>query len=1550
MKQAIKWAGIAIGVPVALILILFLLFYFPPFQNWAVKKAAAYASETTGMDITVGSIHLQFPLDLALEQVRVLQPNDSLYHHIDTVADIHKTVVDVQLWPLLHKQVMVDELSFEQMKVNTTNFIHAARIKGNLKHLRLQAHGIDLGKEHVQVSHCLMEDGALSVELSDTVKKDTTPSSNFWKIAINDFHARNTDFTLHMPGDTMSVRAFLGNTIAQDAYLDLYKSLYTVRHLDWTHGAVNYDMNDEPYAKGFDASHLALSDLTLVADSFYYCDSKLDLKVRKACFKEKSGLSITSLVGPFSMDSTSLALPSLRLKTPTSDLLLSYRMDLNAFADSAPGALKAVIHGTLGKQDLMTFVGSSLPAPLARRWPNYPLAIDGTVGGNMQKLRLNDVNLKLPTAFRIVADGFAGNLMDMDHLKADVDVDATTYDLSFITAMLDRDLMKTIRIPRGIGFRGNVKVDGQQYASRFMLTQGGGSIHGHAALDARRMAYTAVLKTKAFPLQHFVPSMGLHPLTADIDVKGAGTDFMSPRTTLHARGNIRRFRYDSYDLSGVQATANMSGGNIHAGINSHNPMFLGEATLDALTNGKMLRATVAGDFNKVDLYRLGLVDDPLTASLCAHIDLATDLKHYYKAQGMLSDIAILDAKQLHRPEDIVLDVLTTRDTTHAIVDCGDFHLNMDGSGGYERLLSQLNRVMAEGEKQFKEKYIDQVLLRQKLPVARIYLTAGTDNIVCRILRRQGIDLHNAFVDMDSSPITGLNGTMQFDSLVVDSFQIDTVRVKFLSDDKGMSYTAQLRNGPKNPNYIFNALLEGALNEHGSSLTARVYDKADRLGLRFSLQGSMEQHGISFHLFGDNPIIGYKEFSVNDSNYVYLGDDRRVSANLIMKAKDGMGVQVYSNDENTDALQDVTVTLHQFSIGDALAMIPYTPDMTGILDGDFHLVQTSEELSISSSVNVDDFIYEQCPMGNLGTEFTYMPKSDGSHYVDGTLTKDGDEIGTLTGTYRSQGKGYLDAVLGLDRLPMDLANGFIPDKLFGFRGYGEGSLTVKGALDKPDVNGEVYLDSCYMFSEPYGVEVRFANDPVTITSSRLLFENFEVFANNDSPLNVEGYFDFADVSRMMMNVRMRAKNFELIDAKETNRSEAYGKAFINFYGTMSGLMDNLSMRGRVDVLGTTDLCYNLKDSPLSTDNQLEGLVEFTNFSDTIQDAVNRPPLTGFNMDLTLNIDDGAHIDAFLNTDHSNYVDVTGGGTMRMQYNNVDNIRLTGRYTIGSGEMKYSLPVIPLKTFTIQDGSYIEFRGDPMNPALNITASEETKSTVGSDSGEGRVVKFNCGVVVTKTLADMGLEFTIDAPEDMTIHNQLQSMSKEERGKLAVTMLTTGMYLADGNTNQFTMNSALSAFLNSQINQISNKALRTLDVSFGVDNSFGSNGAMHTDYNFKFAKRFWNNRLRIVIGGKFSSGSDVTVQNETFFDNVTFEYRMSPVSNKYLRLFYERDSYDWLEGNVSKFGGGFLWKRKMRHFKDLWNFRDNSDVDVVPTLDADSVRTHRADSIKAEKQSR
>lgn len=89
------------------------------------------------------------------------------------------------------------------------------------------------------------------------------------------------------------------------------------------------------------------------ADSFYFCDSKIDVKIRQAQFRERCGLNVQQMYGRFVMDSLKLQLPDLCLRTPSSTLQTMVDMDMNAFADSAPGKLTAMIRGSIGREDLM---------------------------------------------------------------------------------------------------------------------------------------------------------------------------------------------------------------------------------------------------------------------------------------------------------------------------------------------------------------------------------------------------------------------------------------------------------------------------------------------------------------------------------------------------------------------------------------------------------------------------------------------------------------------------------------------------------------------------------------------------------------------------------------------------------------------------------------------------------------------------------------------------------------------------------------------------------------------------------------------------------------------------------------------------------------------------------------------------------------------------------------------------------------------------------------------------------------------------------------------
>ena len=73
MKKVMKWVAIVILIPILLFLLVTILLYLPPVQNWAAGKVADYASEKTGMDISVGHVSLSFPLDLKIDDFKMIK-------------------------------------------------------------------------------------------------------------------------------------------------------------------------------------------------------------------------------------------------------------------------------------------------------------------------------------------------------------------------------------------------------------------------------------------------------------------------------------------------------------------------------------------------------------------------------------------------------------------------------------------------------------------------------------------------------------------------------------------------------------------------------------------------------------------------------------------------------------------------------------------------------------------------------------------------------------------------------------------------------------------------------------------------------------------------------------------------------------------------------------------------------------------------------------------------------------------------------------------------------------------------------------------------------------------------------------------------------------------------------------------------------------------------------------------------------------------------------------------------------------------------------------
>ena len=744
------------------------------------------------------------------------------------------------------------------------------------------------------------------------------------------------------------------------------------------------------------------------------------------------------------------------------------------------------------------------------------------------------------------------------------------------------------------------------------------------------------------------------------------------------------------------------------------------------------------------------------------------------------------------------------------------------------------------------------------------------------------------------------------------------------------------NGPKNPQFVFRSTLTGEIRSEDAELTVNYVDGEGQTGVLFGVnarpltEGQGKGNGVLLNLTPAEPVIAYRKFHfVDNSNWVYLHKNMRVYANIDMDSDNGLGFRMQSDRNDSVSLQNMNVELSRLQLGELSEVLPYMPRLTGLFSAEAQYIQTPTSLQVSAEANIDELTYERQHVGDVGMGATWLPGDKGAtHYLNTYFSYDNQEVlvadGMLT---QKNGRDTLEVTTTFEHFPMKIANAFIPDQMVSFTGDIDGGVHIYGPLEKPKMDGDVTLDSVSVYARQAGARYWFDDRPVQVKDNQLIFDKFAIYTTSKNPFTIDGKVDFRNLERPTANLKLLAENYTLLDAPRTRESLIYGKVFVDLNATVRGPLDALTMRGNMNLLGNTDVTYVLTDSPLTVEDRLEGLVTFTSFADTASVSADEVPamsLGGMDMIMSVHIDNAVRLRADLSPDRSKFIELEGGGDLNMQYTPQGDISLTGRYTLSGGIMKYSLPVIPLKEFQINNGSYVDWRGDPMNPTLNLKATERMRASVADgDDGGSRVVNFDVSIAIKNRLDAPELIFDITAPDDATVENELQAMGAEERSKQAIAMLATGVYMNSGvKGGGLSMGSALNSVIQSQINSLAGSAFQSINASFTMgmeDRTAAETGDKQTDYSFRYSQRLFNDRVQIVIGGKVTTGANATNDAESFIDNISLEYRLDTSGTRYVRVFYDKNYESVLDGEITETGVGLVLRRKMDRLGELFIFK-------------------------------
>lgn len=1475
------------------------LLYVPPVQNLIRREVTAYASKATGMQIQVERIDLRFPLNLLVRGVEVIQQPD-------TLLSLESLNVRVQAWPLLKGKVEVDEVTLSRVAFNSANLIDGMEIKGVLGRFFLQSHGVDLSNETAVINATELSDTHVQMLMNDTTTtpKDTTASAPVnWKVDLHQLKLKNVSFSMQLPADSMRMAAHIGEATIDDAQADLKNQFYGLKQFLLSGTSASYDTGAAKPVEGFDASHIAVRDVSIGLDSLLYKGRDMKAVIREFTMNERSGLSVTSLTGrAFSNDSI-ISVPGLKLQTPHSEIDLSAHTYWELVNIPTTGRLSANLNAYIGKEDVMLFTGG-LPDSFKEAYPFRPLVIRAGTDGNLKEMQISRFTADLPGAFSLEGGGILENLADSITRSGTIGLKMKTQNLNFLTGLSGEVPNGTLVIPDSMNLVAQVDIKGPEYKANLHLKEGQGAMNVNAALNTATEVYKADLKIDNLQLHHFLPKDSIYELSLSAAADGCGLDVMSYRSYAKLDLALDRLHYAQYHLSNVHLTGALKGALVTANLTSDNELL--KMTTDAEYNlaHSYPDGKVTVDVTRLDLHELGLMPEPMKRPLAFNLSA--------------------EARQ-------------NRVFTHFI--SGDMKLNLSARSGVNPLISQSTRFVDVLMKQIDEKELNHAELRKALPTAVLSFSAGKENPLAYFLATKNISYHEASMKFGTAPDWGINGKAAVHALKVDTLQLDTVFFTVKQDTTLMKLRAGVINGPKNPQFSFSTTLTGEIRDRDAELLVDYKNGKGETGVLLGVnarplfEGQGKGNGIAFTLIPEKPIVAFQQFHFNENhNWIYLHKNMRVYANVDMWDEEGMGFRVHSMQGDTVSLQNIDVEIRRIRLQEITSVLPYFPEVTGLFSLEAHYIQTEKDLQLSAEASIDELTYERQRIGDIALGATWLPGEQGKQYLNAYLNHDQVEVLVADGKLlpTRTGKDSLEVNTTLEHFPLRVANAFIPDQMVTLSGDMDGNLNITGSTEQPLINGELVLDSVAVFSSQYGARFVFDNRPVQIKNNRLLFDKFAIYTTSKNPFTIDGYVDFRDMSRPMANLNMLAQNYTLLDAKRTRESLVYGKVFADFRATVKGPLDGLNMRGNVSLLGNTDVSYVLTDSPLTVQDRLGSLVTFTSFSDTttvVRQEVPTVSLGGLDMVMMVHIDPSVRVKVDLDASNDNRIELEGGGDLSMKYTPQGDLTLTGRYTLSGGLMKYALPVIVAKEFAIDNGSYVEWTGNPMDPMLNFKATDRTRASVSEgENGGSRMVNFDVSVVVKNRLDNLSFAFDVSAPEDATVQNELTAMGAEERGKQALYIMVMKTYLGTGpigggggGLGKLNMGSALTSVLSSQINSLMGN-LKNASLSVGVeDHDDSETGSKRTDYSFRYSQRLFNNRFQIVIGGKVSQGENATNDAESFIDNISLEYRLDRTGTRYIRLFYDKNYESVLEGEITETGVGIVLRKKLDKLSELFIFK-------------------------------
>ena len=1559
--------------------------YIPWVQNKAADLAAEYASEKTGMDISVGDVRVKFPLDVTATDVQVIDQNG------DTLFKADEVKANVKPKPLIDKKVEVDNASLKGAKSQIKTDDGSMDLDVDVDDAKIDKAKVDLNNNKVDVGNAALKGGKAKMSYKPEKKKpdpDKEPSKP-WKVNANKVTADDVDFKMDMKPTVDKLDAKVGHAEAKDVKVDTGNQTVDVGELDVENADVNYQHPSEKDAKQYrkdhpmpketpkkqeddkpwkvnagkvrvkdskgkysqtgkkpnkpgttlDPDNIEVEDVNADIDNFEYDGENLKVPVKHLSGKERSGLQVKDASGTVNKNKNGLDLNDVKLKTKGSDIKMNAHVDQDMLDGKPNGKATIDTDSKIDLNEVEKLVPEARKA-LKDIPHNKPVRVKAKARGNEKRVDIHSLDADVPGIGRVKGKGTIYNPTDMDRMKADLDTEVDLRDPSVLNKMLG---LKDVKLPP-MKMSGKINKEGCKWVARNLrVSTGGGTLRGDGYYDVCNENYDVDAAFNNFPVKSFLPDYDVRNLTGSINARGHGFDFTDCGSTwTDATVNLASVRYNGTHYGNLKARGKLRGGYADVYAQSANR----GCDLDVNAHGTICNDhyvfTADGNVRDLDLKRLGMYDGQCNGSTRLHAEGDINLRtQEWDADLTLNDLDWRLDSNLLVADEARASLYSTPWQTCFTFENEDNYAHLNAPSGIMPLIEDFQRTAQEVQRQYKDRWLDVERLKAPMPRFDFDMHMGADGIVQRYVQQHEMDFRHISCEINRDSTLTINGralgissgTTNIDTITINAHELNNTYLAF---------NAHMGNRPGTWDDFARVDIEGGLKGHAIDFMFHQQNIKGETGYRLGCNANLAEDQVKMRLFGKDPVIGYRNWTFNDDNYVNVDyRSRMIDANLHLKS-DSSSLELFTTRIPGDSTENILLNIDNLRLEEWTRIVPMLGRTSGTLNANIDVNWDGTNADGDGTIDIKDFYYNGKHEGDvtLNADFDLDPATATTR-LTADLILDGKQSLVIEGSLNdANADSPFNMTAQFNRFPLVRANAFIPGDYIWLDGYAVGNMDISGSLDNPRVNGYLVADSATLNLPRYGSSLKFANDRIPVEDNVITFNNYRLTGANRSPVIINGTVDLRDMNNMAIDLRAQGREVQFMNSDQDEYTQLFGKGLADIDATVKSYGNIMSVRANATLLNGSNITYVMKDdiSQLSTAVD-ENMVTFTDFNDTSgKQTILVTASGGSATDIQANIqvDEGAKINVFLSEDGQNRATIDGSGRLKYSVDFAGRNNLTGSYVISSGNLRYTPPLISQKNFNIASGSTISWTGDMLNPQLNLKGTERLKTSVSTEKEGARPVGFVIEATVGGTLSNIDLQFDLSCEGDIAVQNELQSMSDNQRSQAAINLLLYNTYSGTnsaGNINNLTASTALFSFLQSKLNAWAAKTLPGVDLSFGINQYQGARaGGTETSYSYRLAKSLFNDRFKIVVGGEYSTdAAEAEHIADRLFNDVSLEYYLNDKASRYLKLFRHASYENVLEGQVTETGIAYVLKRKLTNLKNLFTFKHSREYLLRDSLE-------------------